>query len=65
MSWWGAITGLFRPARELIEVFRPNAKSAAERDHVERMALSDQDLAALQQFAAEFHPRDAPPGGIR
>jgi hypothetical protein len=58
MSWWGAIAGLFRPARELIEVFRPNAESSAERDHVERMALSDQDLAALQQFAAEFHPRE-------
>jgi hypothetical protein len=57
MSWWGAVTGLFRPAKELIEVFKPNAESAAERDHVERLALSEQDMAALQQFAAEFHAR--------
>jgi hypothetical protein len=58
MSWLGAITGLFRPAKELIEVFKPNAETSAERDHVERMALSDQDLASLQQFAAEFQARE-------
>jgi hypothetical protein len=58
MSWFSAIAGLFRPAKELIEVFKPNAESSAERDHVERMALSEQDLAALQEFAAEFHARE-------
>jgi Holin of 3TMs, for gene-transfer release len=57
MSWLSLITGLFRPAKELIEVFKPNAEQGAERDHVERMALSQQDLASLQQFAAEFHER--------
>ncbi len=57
MSWLSLITGLFRPAKELIEVFKPNAEQAAERDHVETMALSRQDLASLQQFAAEFHDR--------
>jgi Holin of 3TMs, for gene-transfer release len=57
MNWWAAITGLFRPAKELIEVFKPNAEMSAERDHVERMALSEQDLASLQQFAAEFQGR--------
>ena len=58
MSWASAIIGLFRPAKELIEVFKPNAETSAERDHVERLALSDQDLASLQQFAAEFHARE-------
>jgi hypothetical protein len=58
MSWASAIIGLFRPAKELIEVFKPNAETSAEREHVERLALSDQDLASLQQFAAEFHARE-------
>jgi hypothetical protein len=58
MSWWSALTGLFRPAKELIEVFRPNAEMAAVRGHEETMALSEQDMAALQQFAAEFHARE-------
>jgi hypothetical protein len=57
MSWFSVITGLFRPAKELIEVFKPNAEQEAAREHVERMALSQQDLASLQQFAAEFHDR--------
>jgi holin (3TMs family) len=57
MSWFSLITGLFQPAKELIEVFKPNAGQTAERDHVERMALTQQDLASLQQFAAEFHDR--------
>jgi hypothetical protein len=58
MSWWNLIPGVFRPAKELVEVFKPNAEQQAERGHVERMALSAQDLASLQQFAAEFHPRE-------
>jgi hypothetical protein len=57
MSWLSLITGLFRPAKELIEVFKPNAEQESERDHVERMALNQEDLASLQQFAAEFHDR--------
>jgi hypothetical protein len=57
MSWFSLIAGLFQPAKELIEVFKPNAEQSAERDHVERMALTQQDLASLQQFAAEFHDR--------
>ena len=58
MSWWSVITGLFRPAKELIEVFKPNAEMEAARGHEETMALSEQDLASLQQFAAEFHGRE-------
>ncbi|MGH6943433.1 MAG: 3TM-type holin, partial [Geminicoccaceae bacterium] len=57
MSIWGLIAGLFRPAKELVEVFKPNAENEAERGHVERLALNQQDLASLQQFAAEFHDR--------
>ena len=57
MSWWSAIPGLFGPAKELVEVFKPNAEHEAERGHAERLALSTQDLASLQQFAAEFQPR--------
>ena len=54
MSWWHAITALFRPAKELVEVFKPNAEHEAERGHLERLALTEQDMASLQQFAAEF-----------
>lgn len=57
MSIWGALTGLFRPAKELVEVFKPNAEREAERSHVERINLSQQDLASLEQFAAEFRSR--------
>ena len=57
MGWLSMITGLFRPARELIEVFKPNAEGQARRGHAERMAVSAQDLASLEQFAAEFQPR--------
>lgn len=57
MNIWSAVTGLFRPAKELVEVFKPNAEKEAERRHVERQNLSEQDLASLQQFAAEFESR--------
>jgi hypothetical protein len=57
MSWWSVIPGLFGPAKELVEVFKPNAEGEAQRGHAERLALSAQDLASLQQFAAEFQPR--------
>jgi hypothetical protein len=58
MSWLSAITALFRPAKELVEVFKPNAENQAERGHVERLALTEQDMASLQQFAAEFQARE-------
>jgi Holin of 3TMs, for gene-transfer release len=57
MGWLSMITGLFRPAKELIEVFTPNAEGEAQRGHAERLAVSAQDLASLEQFAAEFQPR--------
>jgi hypothetical protein len=58
MSWLSAITALFRPAKELVEVFKPNAENQAERGHVERLPLTERDLASLQQFAAEFQARE-------
>jgi hypothetical protein len=58
MGWLSLITGLFRPAKELIEVFKPNAEGEAQRGHAERLAMSAQDLASLEQFAAEFQPRN-------
>lgn len=57
MSWLSVIPGLFGPAKELVEVFKPNAEKEAERGHAERLALSALDLASLQQFAAEFQGR--------
>jgi hypothetical protein len=54
MSLWTAITSVFRPAKALVEVFTPNAEKQAERGHIERMELSRQDMASLEQFAAEF-----------
>lgn len=57
MSLWQAISGIFRPAKELVEVFKPNAENQAERGHLERMELSRQDLASLEQFAAEFQSK--------
>lgn len=58
MSWWNIIPGLFGPAKELVEVFKPNAEHQAQRTHAERLKLSEQDLASLQQFAAEFQARE-------
>ena len=57
MGWVSMVTGLFRPARELIEVFERDAESEAQRGHAERLALSAQDLASLEQFAAELQAR--------
>jgi Holin of 3TMs, for gene-transfer release len=56
MAWLRIITGLVRPARELIEVFGWSAGSESRRAHSQRLALSWHDLSALEQFAAEFQP---------
>ena len=57
MSIWRTITGIFRPAKDLVEVFKPNAEKEAERGHKERMEISRQDMASLEQFAAEFRSK--------
>lgn len=57
MTIFGALTSLFRPAKELVEVFKPNAEKEAERQHAERLNLGEQDLASLEQFAAEFESK--------
>lgn len=58
MNIMSAVTSLFRPAKQLVEVFKPNAEKEAERQHVERLNLGEQDLASLKQFAAEFQVRN-------
>ena len=65
MGWLSMIPGLFGPAKELVEVFKPNAENEAERGHSERLALSAQDLASLQQFATEFQRNRARPRRCR
>ena len=65
MSWLSVITGLFRPAKELIEVFKPNAEMEAMRGHEETMALSQQDLAALRSSPPSSTAASGGPGGIR
>lgn len=57
MSWLTALFSFFRPARAMVEVFKPNAEADAKRKHAEHMALSEQDLASLAQFASEFRDR--------
>jgi hypothetical protein len=57
MGWLRVITALIRPARELIEVFGSSLGSESRRDRSQPLALSWQDLGALEQFAAEFQPR--------
>ena len=57
MRWLSAIASLLRPARELVEALRPDAGNQADRSHGERLAPTEQDLAALRRFAAEFQAR--------
>ncbi len=53
MTIWSAVTGLLRPAKELVEVLKPNAEKQVARQHVERLTLNEHDLTSQQQFAAE------------
>jgi hypothetical protein len=57
MSIWSMVGGLFKPARELVEVFTPNAEREAERHHAEQLSLGEQDMAVVQQFAREFEAK--------
>lgn len=65
MAWWSAIPGigsLIKGAggavKDVAHVWKEDAEAGAQRAHAERMALSEQDMASLQQFAAEFHARE-------
>jgi hypothetical protein len=51
------LAGLLRPARELIECFKPDPADHPWHGHAGRLALSAHDLAALQQLAAGLQPR--------
>ena len=62
MSWLSAIAALLRPAKELVEVLKPDAEDEAEPDYIGCVALTERDLAALQQFAAEFQARQGRSG---
>ena len=57
MGWLRTLAGLMRPATNLIEAFGPDVCSNSQRGHAERLALSAEDLAALQRLAAGFQPR--------
>lgn len=54
MNIFGMLKIFFRPATELVEVFMTNAEEEAERQHVARLNLGEQDLASLEQSAAEL-----------
>ena len=58
MSWLRAVTALFRPARELVEALKANVGNEAGQAYGERLAVTEQDLASLQRFAAEFQARE-------
>jgi hypothetical protein len=57
MGWLSVIAQLLHPAHGLIASFRPGPAEQARRDCAERLALSLDDLAALQQLAAALQPR--------
>ena len=55
LSW---ISGLFKPAQSMVEVFKENKEKQAQRHHEQTMALNQQDMASLQQYATEFIARE-------
>jgi Predicted Peptidoglycan domain len=65
MTWLRIISRLFRPARELIDCFKPDPAGHPGHGQAGRLALSAEDLAALQQLAAGLPPRSERTGGTR
>lgn len=57
MNWLTSLMNVFRPAKELVEVFKENEENRAERQHTETMADTDLNRQVLDQFAAEFANR--------
>ena len=57
MSWLTSLLNLFRPAKDLVEVFHENEEHRAERQHDEAMADTALNRDVLNQFAAEFANR--------
>jgi hypothetical protein len=66
MSWWAAIPvigdlvkGVGGAVTDVAHVWKEDAEAGAQRRHAETMAVTEQDMATLQQFATEFSaPRD-------
>jgi Holin of 3TMs, for gene-transfer release len=56
MGWLSMATRLVHPARELIEMLASHGESEPRPGHAERLALSAQGLAALEQLAAGVPP---------
>jgi hypothetical protein len=64
MSWWAAIPmigdlvkGVGGAVTDVAHVWKEDAETGAQRRHAETMAVTEQDMATLQQFAKEFSAR--------
>ena len=57
MAWWNVIGDVFKGGKDVAEVFTENKENRGQRKHDQIMADTDRDLAALAQFAQEFHTR--------
>jgi hypothetical protein len=64
MSWWAAIPvigdlvkGVGGAVTDVAHVWKEDTEAGAQRRHAERMAVTEQDMATLQQFATEFNAR--------
>lgn len=57
MAVWSWIGNVFKPAKDLAEVFVENKEQRAERHHEESMADTELNAEVLQQFATEFQRR--------
>jgi hypothetical protein len=65
MSWWTAIPvigdlvkGVGGAVTDVAHVWKEDTEAGAQRRHAEAMAVTEQDMATLQQFAKEFSARD-------
>jgi hypothetical protein len=64
MSWWAAIPvigdlvkGVGGAVTDVAHVWKEDTEAGAQRRHAETMAVTEQDMATLQQFATEFNAR--------
>jgi len=61
MSWWAAIPvigdlakGVGGAVTDVAHVWKEDAEAGAQRRHAETMAVTEQNMATLQQFAKDF-----------
>jgi len=64
MSWWAAIPvigdlvkGVGGAVTDVAHAWKEDTEAGAQRRHAETMAVTEQDMATLQQFATEFNAR--------